>query len=121
MRRALALLLLLPLSSCRYAYFPPIPKPLNLEMPTRVQQVTLQREEGQLKLRVQLAGRFEAGFLKVVWYDSNKEIGRDSVYVDAAQPWASFTLDAPEAGAYRAILVFDDVALRQVELYEVSP
>ncbi|MBB5233124.1 hypothetical protein [Deinococcus budaensis] len=114
--------LLLPLLvGCRYTYLPLIPAPAEVALPTRVTSAALTREGGALVLRARVEGRFEPGYLSVAWFDSGRELGRDSVYLDAAQREATFRLEAPEAGAYRAVLAFGGNVLRQVELYEVEP
>lgn len=117
----LAGLLLPVLAGCRYAYVPLIPAPAEVQLPTRVTSATLTREGRTLLLLAQVEGRFEPGYLSVAWFDSGRELGRDSVYLDAAQREATFRLEAPEAGAYRAVLAFGGNVLRQVELYEVDP
>ncbi|SMB92870.1 hypothetical protein [Deinococcus hopiensis] len=109
------------LGGCRYNYVPLIPKPVQVTLPTRVTSATLVRESGTLVLKAQVEGRFEPGYLSAVWFDSARELGRDSVYLDAGQRGATFRLDAPEKGAYRAVLSFGGTVLRQVELYEVQP
>lgn len=117
----LACLLSPALSACRYAYVPLIPKPVEVTLPARVTAATLTREGDTLLLRARVEGRFEPGYLGVAWFDGARELGRDSVYLDAAQRDATFRLPAPEPGAYRAVLSFGNAVLRQVELYEVQP
>lgn len=117
----LACLLAPTLAGCRYAYFPLIPQPAEVTLPTRVTQASLTREGQVLVLRAHVEGRFEPGYLSVAWFDSSRELGRDSVYLDAAQRDATFRLAAPAPGAYRAILSYGGDVLRQVELYEVQP
>ncbi|GGK16245.1 hypothetical protein GCM10008955_07080 [Deinococcus malanensis] len=109
------------LSACRYNYVPLIPPQVEVRLPTRVTNATLAREEQQLRLKAQIDGRFEPGYLTVQWFDGSRELGTDNVYLDSAQREAVFRLDAPAKGAYRAVLSFGGVVLRQVELYEVSP
>ncbi|TDE87627.1 hypothetical protein [Deinococcus sp. S9] len=109
------------LSACRYAYLPLIPKPVEVTLPARVTSATLVREGADLVLRARVEGRFEPGYLNVTWFDGARELGQDSVYLDAAQRDATFRLPAPNPGAYRALLSFGGTVLRQVELYEVQP
>jgi hypothetical protein len=109
------------LTGCRYAYVPLIPRTVEVTLPTRVTSATLVREGDALLLRARVDGRFEPGYLSVAWFDGARELGRDSVYLDAAQRDAAFRLEAPDPGAYRAVIAFDGAVLRQVELYEVQP
>lgn len=109
------------LSGCRYNFVPLIPAQTEVRLPARITGATLVREGEQLRLRAQIDGRFEPGYLDVRWFDGGRELGTDSVYLDRAQRQASFVLEAPAQGAYRAVLSFGGVVLRQVELYEVQP
>lgn len=109
------------LSACRYNYVPLIPRQVEVTLPARVTSATLARDGQALVLRARVEGRFEPGYLGAVWFDGAKELGRDSVYLDAEQRDATFRLDAPGKGAYRAVLSFGGAVLRQVELYEVQP
>ena len=109
------------LSGCRYNFVPLIPKPAEVTLPARVTAATLTREGGALVLRARVEGRFEPGYLSAVWFDGSRELGRDSVYLDAEQREGTFRLEAPGKGAYRAVLSFGGTVLRQVELYEVQP
>lgn len=121
-RLLLTVLLLAPaLAGCRYNFVPLIPPTVEVELPTRVTQASLRRVGQELELRARVEGRFEPGYLEVVWFDGSRELGRDSVYLDAAQREARFTLAAPAQGAYRAALSFGGTVLRQIELYEVRP
>ncbi|MBZ9711686.1 hypothetical protein [Deinococcus multiflagellatus] len=121
--RALVLCVLLApaLSACRYNFVPLIPPQIEPELPARVTQATLTRDGETLRLQAQVDGRFEPGYLSVAWFNGSAPIGTDSVYLDAAQRRAAFSLRAPEKGAYRAVLSFGGTVLRQVELYEVEP
>lgn len=114
-------LLALPLPGCRYALVPLLPAPTEVALPTRVTAASLVRSGETLVVRAQIDGRFEPGYLSVQWFDSGRSLGQDSVYLDTAERSATFTLDAPQKGAYRAVLSFGGVVLRQVELYEVQP
>ncbi|MEF2279131.1 hypothetical protein V3W47_12545 [Deinococcus sp. YIM 134068] len=117
----LACLLTPALSGCRYAFVPLVPAPVEPEFPTRVTTATLERDGDTLVLRARVDGRFSPGYLSVAWFDGARELGRDSVYLDAAQREAVFRLDAPDSGAFRAVITFGGNVLRQVELYEVQP
>lgn len=116
-----ALLLAPALAGCRYNFVPLIPPEIEVELPARITEATLRRVGQELELQARVEGRFEPGYLEVVWFDGSRELGRDSVYLDAAQREARFTLAAPAQGAYRAALSFGGTVLRQLELYEVRP
>ncbi|MFC4637301.1 hypothetical protein [Deinococcus hohokamensis] len=109
------------LTGCRYNFVPLIPAQTEVRLPARITGATLVRSGEQLRLQAQIDGRFEPGYLNVRWFDGSRELGTDSVYLDSAQRQATFVLDAPAKGAYRAVLAFGGVVLRQVELYEVQP
>lgn len=109
------------LSGCRYNFVPLVPAPVTVSLPVRVTNASLARQGAALVVKAQVDGSFEPGFLSVSWFNGARPIGSDNVFLDAAQRAATFTLDAPDQGAYRAILSFGGVVLRQVELYEVQP
>lgn len=113
--------LCLPLTACRYNFVPLIPPVQETKLPVRLTDVTLTRDGETLTLKAKVTGTFEPGYLGVRWYAGAQEIGQDSLFLDAAQSAATFTLAAPAKAAYRAVLTFGGVVLRQVELYEVAP
>lgn len=119
--RLLPLLLALPLSGCRYNYVPLVPPSGDVRLPTRITRAELTRNGEELVLKVKLDGRLEPAYLRVGWFDSSRDIGSDSVYLDEENREATLRLKAPKPGAYRAVLVYGGVVLRQVELYEVQP
>ncbi|MBB5375115.1 hypothetical protein HNQ07_000559 [Deinococcus metalli] len=114
-------LLTLGLAGCRYAFVPAVPRPVEVTLTPRVTGASLIRSGSTLTVKARVDGRFEPAYLKVQWFDGSRALGEDSVYLDAAQPTATFTLEAPDQGAYRAVLSLGGVVLRQVELYEVQP
>lgn len=117
-----ALLLLAPLlSGCRYNLIPPIPRPVEFQLPVRIVDASLTRQGDDLIVKARIEGKFEPGYLKINWFNNSKPIGEDSVYLDSALRNVTFRLTAPEPGAYRAVLGFGGDVLRQVELYEVQP
>ena len=122
----LAPLLALPLSACRYAYLPLVPDTVAVPLPARLVTASLRREGSDLIASAGLSGvgtqggQTGAGYLSVVWFDADRELGRDSVYLDAAQRSAEFRLSAPQKGSYRALLSFGGILLRQVELRETG-
>lgn len=118
----LALALASPLlGGCRFNFVPLIPPPAQVSLPTRITQAELKREGDALVLAVTLDGRLEPGYLTAHWFDGARELGTDSVYLDADTRSAALRLPAAGKGAYRAVLSFGGTVLRQVELYEVNP
>ena len=77
--------------------------------------------DNALVLAVTLDGRLEPGYLTAHWFDGARELGTDSMYLDADTRSAALRLPAADKGAYRAVLSFGGTVLRQVELYEVGP
>lgn len=120
---ALLCLLALPLSlsSCRYNFVPLLPAVAAPNLPVRVTAASLRRDGDELIVTATVEGRFEPGYLSVNWFNGSRVLGSDNVYLDVDQRMASFTLSAPDEGAYRAVLSFGGAVLRQVELYEVQP
>jgi hypothetical protein len=115
----LALLLLTPLlGSCRYSFIPLIPDRVDVELPTRIAAADLKREGETLVASATLAGLFKPDYLTVVWFNGDTELGRDSIYLDAAQRGGQFKLTAPAKGSYRVMLSYGGVLLRQVDLLE---
>ncbi len=121
LRPALLCALALTLSGCRYNFVPLLPAPITVQLPVRVTQATLSRAGETLTVTATVEGRFDPGYLSVSWFNGSRALGTDSVYLDAAQRTATFSLPAPDPGAYRAVLSFAGAVLRQVELYEVQP
>lgn len=117
------LLLGLVLGGCTPTFWPLIPPerpPLASELPPRLSGGTLRRDGDALQLDIALLGGRD-GFLEVVWFAGDRELGRDAVYLDAAQPAARFRIAAPGRGTHRALLVFEGELLRQLELREEGP
>lgn len=124
MRRALVLCLLLSpvLAGCRYNFVPLIPgQTAKFTLPARITQANLTREGERLSLSATLEGTFDPDYLQVQWFNNSTPLGSDSVYLDSKLRQARFELDAPEPGAYRAVLLLGGKVLRQVEFYEVNP
>ncbi len=121
MRPLLVLAACLALSGCRYNFVPLLPTEVNVKLPVRVVDAALTREGKTLRLRARIDGAFTPDYLRVYWFAGSRELAQDSVFLDGAQRSATFTLDAPEPGAYRAALAFGGVVLRQLELTEVQP
>lgn len=117
-----AALLALVLGGCTPTFWPLIPpeRPIAGELPPRLGAGTLRRDGDALLLDIALQ-RGEPGFLEVVWFRGDRELGRDVVYLDAAQPQARFRLAAPARGHYRALLLYGGELLRQLELREDGP
>ncbi|ADV68268.1 hypothetical protein [Deinococcus maricopensis] len=122
-RTALLLLLAVTLGGCRYTFVPLIPPEVRATMPVRLTEGTLTRTGDTLTARARLDPRTlpagtSGGYLSVVWALGDRELARDSVYLDAAQTLAEFRLAAPDKGNYRATLLWDGAALRQLDLRE---
>jgi hypothetical protein len=122
MRRPLLLCLaLLPiLASCRYNFIPVIPREVRLELPLRLTNATLQRQASDLLVKAKVEGPASSGYLSIVWFSGDTELGRDSRYLDAAARSAEFCLTAPEKADYKALLLYQGVLLRQLDLREVD-
>ena len=114
----LGLLLLVP--GCRYNFIPVIPPQVAIALPLRVTQASLRREGATLVVRAQVDGPLSGDYLSVVWFAADKELGRDSRYVDAAGRSAEFRLGAAEKADYRALLLYGGTLLRQLDLREVD-
>ncbi|WP_261664617.1 hypothetical protein [Deinococcus sp. Marseille-Q6407] len=119
--RLVPLLVLPLLGGCRYNYVPLIPPVAEVNLPPRIFGAEIRRDGDDLVLTAQLQGRFPAGYLNVTWFDGNRQLAQDSVYLDAEQREATFRLKAPAKGAYRAALGLGDQVMRLVEFYEVRP
>lgn len=120
MGKRIALLCLIGVfTSCRYTTFPIIPPTVQGTFPARLSAGSLTRSGENLVLSVKLDAKRRAGYLGVVWFRGDAELGRDQAYLDAAGPAAVFRLQAPEKGFYRAVVTFEGDALRQFELAEV--
>lgn len=117
----LALLCLGFMTGCRYNMLPPIPaEQIHIQLPVRLSQVSLVREDDELVLRAFLETK-TAGYLAVHWFRDTQEIGTDSIYLDPQDPRGEWRFPAKEKGAYRVGIVFDGQLLRQLELYEIDP
>ncbi|WP_293911401.1 hypothetical protein [Deinococcus sp.] len=108
------------LSGCRYNFIPVIPAEVSLELPLRLTNATLQRQGGELLVRAKVEGPVSKGYLSVVWYSGDAELGRDSRYLDGAGRSAEFRLMAPDKADYKALLLYQGVLLRQLDLREVD-
>ncbi len=108
------------LSSCRYNFIPVIPAPVALSLPLRITQATLQRQGGELVVRARVDGPLPSDYLSVVWFAGDRELGRDSRYLDAAGRNAEFHFAAAEKADYRALLLYGGTLLRQLDLREVD-
>jgi len=109
------------LGACRYTFIPLVPAEVQGTFPARVRDARLARLGPDLTLEVTLDPRTRAGYLTVVWYREDTELGRDSAYLDADEPTAVFRLAAAQKGNYRAVLSYEGSVLRQFELPENNP
>lgn len=108
------------LQGCRYNFVPVIPREAALELPIRLTSAALVRSGTRLEVSAKLEGQIKSGYLGVVWFEGDHELGRDSVYLDEAQRQAHFVLEAPQKGNYRAMLLFEGTLLRQLDMREVG-
>ena len=86
------------LCGCRYNFIPVIPAPVQVALPLRITQATLQRRGDALALSARVDGPMQADYLSVVWFAGDRELGRDSRYLDAQHRSAEFELPAAEEG-----------------------
>ncbi len=106
------------LGGCVYTSFPLIPAVQSGTFPSRFESKGLMLEPGNLSLKVKLRSSTaspSAGFLSVVWYEDDKEVGRDSVYLDASAPEATFRYPYKVEKPYRASLIFRGDVVRQFD------
>ncbi|TSA87310.1 hypothetical protein FNU79_05355 [Deinococcus detaillensis] len=108
------------LGSCRYNFIPVIPAPLPVVLPLRITKATLERRGENLVVRARVDGPVQGDYLSVVWFAGDKELGRDSRYLDAAGRSAEFNLKAPAQADYKALLLYGGTLLRQLDLREVD-
>jgi hypothetical protein len=115
----ISLLLCASLSSCRFTTFPLIPEVRKGTFPARFISKGITLEGEKLQLEVNLVSSL-AGYASIIWYENDKEMARDSHYVDAKEPQATFDLPYQKDKYYRAMLLFDKTVLRQFE-YGTAP
>lgn len=108
------------LGGCRYNFIPVIPAPLPVVLPLRITQATLERRGDELVVRAKVDGPVQGDYLSVVWFAGDKELGRDSRYLDAAGRSAEFLFKAPQQADYKALLLYGGTLLRQLDLREVD-
>ena len=113
-----ALAVLLP--GCRYNFIPVIPAQVQIDLPVRLTQASLQRRGNDLVIDARIDGPIEGAYLSVVWFAGDQELGRDSRYLDAADRNAEFRLTQPGKNDYTALLLYGGTLLRQLDLREVS-
>ena len=118
MKRALLILLALPLAGCRFTTFPLVPTELHGEFLPRLSSGSLTRDGNDLVLRVKLDARGKSGYLTVAWFREDAELSRDGAFLDVKEPNATLRLPAPDKGNYRAVVSFEGDVLRQFELPE---
>jgi|GEM_PF-1458216 len=115
----LKLSLLTPLlGGCVYTSFPLIPAVQAGTFPSRFETKGFVLEPGNLSLKVKLrssTGSASGGFLSVVWFEEDAEVGRDSIYLDLSKPEATFRFPYKPDKTYRASLIFKGDVVRQFE------
>ncbi len=109
-----SILLCASLSSCRFTTFPLIPEVRKGTFPARFNSKGITLEGEKLQLEVTLASPLP-GYASVIWYENDKEMARDSHYVDTVDPQATFDIPYQKDKYYRAMLLFDKTVLRQFE------
>jgi len=113
------LILMAPLlGSCVYTSFPLIPAVQASTFPSRFETKGFVLEGGNLSLKVKLrssASSASGGFLSVVWFEEDAEVGRDSIYLDKSSPVATFHYPYKPDKTYRASLIFKGDVVRQFE------
>jgi len=119
LKHAVLLLLAAPLlGSCVYTSFPLVPAVQAGTFPSRFETKGFVLEPGNLALKVTLrssTGSSSGGFLSVVWFEEDGEVGRDSVYLDKSSPEATFRYPYKPDKTYRASLIFRGDVVRQFE------
>jgi len=120
MLRLAPMLLCALLCGCRYNFIPVIPAPVQVALPLRITQATLQRRGDALALSARVDGPMQADYLSVVWFAGDRELGRDSRYLDAQHRSAEFELPAAAKADYRAMLLYGGALLRQLDLRELN-
>lgn len=102
------------LGGCVYTSFPLIPAVQSGTFPSRFETKGFVLEPGNLMLKVKLRSS-DRGFLSVVWFEDDTEVGRDSVYLDPSAPEALFRFPVKPDRPYRANLIFKGDVVRQFE------
>jgi hypothetical protein len=110
----ISILLCASLSSCRFTTFPLIPEVRQGTFPARFSSSGIKLEGEKLELVVSLASD-QAGYASIIWFENDKEMARDSHYVDAKEPQATFDIPYQKDKYYRAMLLFNKTVLRQFE------
>lgn len=108
------------LCGCRYNFIPVIPAPVQVALPLRITQASLQRRGDQLVAQVRVDGPVQPDYLSAVWFAGDRELGRDSRYLDAQHRDAEFELPAAAKADYRVMLLYGGALLRQLDLREVN-
>ena len=115
LKLATVLLMVNPLlGGCVYTSFPLIPVVQAGTFPSRFETKGFVLEPGNLSLKVTLRSS-DKGFLSVVWFEEDGEVGRDSVYLDPSSPVATFRYPLKPDKIYRASLIFKGDVVRQFE------
>ncbi|GAA4003064.1 hypothetical protein GCM10022631_12380 [Deinococcus rubellus] len=108
------------LCGCRYNFIPVIPAPVQVALPLKVTQASLQRQGELLVVSARVDGPMPPDYLSVVWFAGDRELGRDSRYLDAQHRDAEFELKAATKADYRAMLLYGGTLLRQLDLRETD-
>lgn len=116
MRKLAVLMLPLLLSGCTFISFPIVPDPVQASFPVLPKTDGLVLQDTTLFLKVSIPSG--EGYLGVIWYQQDKELGRESVYIDAQVPEVTFKKTIDPKLPHRAILLYQQKIIRQ---YEYTP
>ncbi|MBB6097238.1 hypothetical protein HNR42_000652 [Deinobacterium chartae] len=109
------------LGGCRYTTFPLVPQEVPAQYPPRLESQGITLEGNELVLKVRLRDP-KPGYFSVVWFAEDTELARDAIYADPQAPEATFRFARREGlSRYRAIVLFEDRALRQFEYGPLAP
>lgn len=104
------------LGGCAFTFWPIIPEALPDQSGVMAVE-SLTRDGSNILVHVRLDRVPHEGFVSVFLYRDDAKVGEDSKLVTAGDGQeASFSFDPAVLGAYRAIVFFDGIALRQSEL-----
>ncbi|GGJ19321.1 hypothetical protein [Deinococcus roseus] len=107
------------LSGCTFISFPLIPDPVSVELPVLPRTEGLVLQDKTLLLKVSIPSG--EGYLGVIWYQQDKELGRESVYIDEKIPEVTFKQEADPAKPYRVVLLYQKRIIRQYEYVPPQP
>ncbi|GEM45013.1 hypothetical protein DC3_06480 [Deinococcus cellulosilyticus NBRC 106333 = KACC 11606] len=104
------------LTSCTFISFPVIPDPVSVELPVVPKSEGLILQDKTLSLKVSIPSG--EGFVGVIWYQQDRELGRESIYIDEKLPEVTFKQTVDPARPHRVVLLYQKKIIRQ---YEYTP